>query len=263
MLRLTAHTFGGQCREYTYVMLGAFDTATWVYCWYGGSHVKWSDRNLGQRFPIVLESLAEIVNFSHLSTSLFREALFSPSISLPVFWMIPAESAKMLRFRFFLTVDMGWRVISFPPNRRGSYSLSGSLCFLTRGRTLGIIQGPLKSVWVISCQRRWEQQQIGLLKQFSLTGELLSGCQQSDYSIQLFGCSQSALTAPRTEPHGYLSIPDTQALVLLLHKEGEGHVSLSTHLSHFNLSRLIEMVAFFFFSQIGSSISTCIFCPAC
>lgn len=63
---------------------------------------------------------------------------------------------------------------------------------------------PLKSVWVISCQGRWEQQQIGLLKQFSLTGRLLSACQRSDYSIQLPVCRSC-----RAEPHGYLSIPDT------------------------------------------------------
>lgn len=56
---------------------------------------------------------------------------------------------------------------------------------------------------------RGEQQQIGLLKQFSWTGGLLSACQQPDYSIQLFCCSQSAQRAPAAGPHGYLSIPDT------------------------------------------------------
>lgn len=68
---------------------------------------------------------------------------------------------------------------------------------------------PLKSVWVMSCQHRGEQQQIGLLKQFSSTGGLLSACQLPDYSIQLFGCSQSAQGAPRARPRWYLSIPDT------------------------------------------------------
>lgn len=84
---------------------------------------------------------------------------------------------------------------------------------------------PLKSVWVISCQRRGEQQQIGLLKQFSSTGGLLSACQLPDYSIQLFCCSQSAQRAPRARPHGYLSIPDILAYILLLHKDNARKVT--------------------------------------
>lgn len=76
---------------------------------------------------------------------------------------------------------------------------------------MGYLHGsrPLKSVWVISCQHGGEQQRVGLLKQFSSTGGLLSACQQSDYSIQLFSCLQSAHRASRARPHGYLSIPDT------------------------------------------------------
>lgn len=105
--------------------------------------------------------------------------------------------------------DVGHRVISISHEQGGSYCLSKSLGFLTRGWTLCTVQGPWKSVWVISCQSRGEQQQIGLLKLFSATEELLSACQEPDYSIQLFCSTQSVQRAPRTGPHSYLSIPDT------------------------------------------------------
>lgn len=60
----------------------------------------------------------------------------------------------------------------------------------------------LKSVWVISCQGMGGGGiRIGLLKQFSWNGGLLSACQQPDYSIQPFFCSQSAQRAPESELH--------------------------------------------------------------
>lgn len=47
------------------------------------------------------------------------------------------------------------------------------------------------------------------VKRFGSTGALLCRCQEPDYSIQFFSCSQSDQRAPRAEPHSNLSIPDT------------------------------------------------------
>lgn len=100
-------------------------------------------------------------------------------------------------------------LISSGGGGEGSYFLKEGLGFLTRGWTLCMVQGPWKSVWAISCQSRGEQQQIGLWKLFSPTEELLSACQEPDYSIQLFCSAQSVQRAPRAGPRRYLSIPDT------------------------------------------------------
>lgn len=100
---------------------------------------------------------------------------------------------KLKRWRGFVFLTVTWAGELSPslPGRR-------SYCHVRKAglshKWMDSLHGsrPLKSVWVMSCQHRGEQQQIELLKQFSSTGGLLSACQQPDYSIQLFCCLQSA-----------------------------------------------------------------------
>ena len=127
-------------------------------------------------------------------------------LPLPDMQMTLTEAEEMVRFCFSHS-DVGRRVISISP--RQGVILSEREPGLSH-TWMDSLHGsrPLKSVWVISCQRRGEQQQIGLLKQFSSTGGLLSACQQPDYSIQFFCCSQSGQSACGAGPHSYLSIPD-------------------------------------------------------
>ena len=131
-------------------------------------------------------------------------------------WMTPTEAGEKVRlcfcFSVFLSRWCGQKSYLHLSLRRG-----GGLMFVwARAWAFSHVDG--LSAWFEApeiCQGdklpapRGEQQQIGLLKQFSWTGGLLSACQQPDYSIQLFCCSQSAQRAPAAGPHGYLSIPDT------------------------------------------------------
>lgn len=129
-------------------------------------------------------------------------------------------------------------------SRRGSCCLKEGLGFLTRGWTLCMVQGPWKSVWVINCQSRGEQQQIGLLKLFSPTEELLSACQEPDYSIQLFCSAQSVQRTPRAGPHSYLSIPDTDIKSAASQRwHTEGYRKYSFVLQHLKPCRWIKMSA--------------------
>lgn len=96
------------------------------------------------------------------------------SLRLPDMWMTLTEAGEMVRFCFSCS-DVGWRVISISPSQGVMLSeREPGLSHTWMDSLYG--SRPLKSVWVISCQHRGEQQQIGLLKQFSWTGRLLSVC---------------------------------------------------------------------------------------
>lgn len=131
----------------------------------------------------------------------------SPPPLLPDMRMTLTEAEEIAEF-CFSHGDVGQRLISV--SQRQWFILSEQEPGLSH-TWMDSLHGsrPLKSVLVISCQRSGEQQEIGLLKQFSSTGGVPSACQEPDYSIQLFCCSQSAQRAPGARPHDYLSILDT------------------------------------------------------
>lgn len=206
MLRLTQSVFRGQVlRAHGHTDTGML--CVWVHtvCLYAidMEPVMWrSDHDPG---PVPWGIISNCVTQRPLTSSF----LFGDTISpLRDVRMSPTQAKEMIVTFCFSHSDVGCRAVSI--SQRQGVTLSEQEPGLSHTwMSRCTVQGPWKSVWVISCQRRGEQQQIGLLKQFSSTGGLLSGCQESDYSIQLFCCSQSTQRAPKVGPHSYLSIPDT------------------------------------------------------
>lgn len=151
MLRLTESTFRGQVLRAHMVCVCESGSETnnlcvlvcvcpWVYT-IDMEPVMWrSDHELGSvPLGIISQLWAETVNFP---TSVPQYLQKQSSLALPHMWMTPTEAkGEMVRFLFFLTVT--WAEELSPSHHgRGSYCLSESLGFLTRGWTLCMVQGP-------------------------------------------------------------------------------------------------------------------------